>query len=102
MNHLHTVFMIFTILFNCITGSIAKGSVKHVNILVEEYKIISILRKELSQKNNNILCIEISLGALCSISQHVRLTSEEFFDDDMNITSFLGKVITKPNKLYLK
>lgn len=65
--------------------------------MVDEHGVLIPLRNELIHKNNN-RCVELSLSALCSISQHVRLTSDKFFNEEMSITAFLG-IQTENTKL---
>uniref|UniRef100_A0A1A9X0W5 Armadillo repeat-containing protein 8 n=1 Tax=Glossina brevipalpis TaxID=37001 RepID=A0A1A9X0W5_9MUSC len=79
--------------------SLAKGTKTHVKILVETYNIISILKKELTVENNNIICVEICLSALCSISEHNYVTAEQFFGDDVSISHFLALTSLMGNSL---
>ncbi|KAL9904305.1 armadillo repeat-containing protein 8-like [Glossina fuscipes] len=82
-----------------IIGSLAKGTKTHVKILVETYNIISILKKELTIENNNMVCVEICLSALCSISEHDYVTAEQFFGDDVSISHFLALTSFMGNSL---
>ncbi|XP_065361275.1 armadillo repeat-containing protein 8-like isoform X2 [Calliphora vicina] len=73
-----------------IIGSVAKGTAKNVQLLIQEYQILPLLKRELTQITKNKYSLEICLSALCSIFRHFPSTISYFFDDTCTLPHFLS------------
>ncbi|TMW46452.1 hypothetical protein DOY81_008466, partial [Sarcophaga bullata] len=72
-----------------IIGSISKGTADNVRLLVKEYDILTILKRELTIQKKYKYCFEICLNTLCSILHYFPSTISDFFDETCTLTYFL-------------
>ncbi|XP_037808623.1 armadillo repeat-containing protein 8-like [Lucilia sericata] len=73
-----------------IIGSVANGTPENVELLIREYDIFPLLKRELTQTTKNKYSVEICLRTLCSIFRHFPSTISKFFDDTCTLPNFLS------------